>query len=121
MVMDDIEMESRLSMIPAIIEKLRSDRNCDPAFYITMSEALVNAVTHGNRNARSRKVFVRWTCDPDGALSIVIRHEGNRFDPGDIGEDWNRRIPLMRSFMGDVQFRNSGTEAYMRTNGPQRP
>jgi anti-sigma regulatory factor (Ser/Thr protein kinase) len=134
MLINEIAMESRLSLIPATIEKLRSNselRSCldgrNSAFYIAMSEALANAVTHGNRNAPSRKVYVRWTCEPDGALSILVRDEGNGFDPEDIatpknsGEDRNRGIPLMRSYMDDVQFRNNGTEVYMRMNELQRP
>jgi anti-sigma regulatory factor (Ser/Thr protein kinase) len=134
MLTGEIAMESRVSLIPAMIEQLRSNPGLrsrldgrNSAFYVAMSEALANAVTHGNRNAPSTKGCVRWTCEPDGALLIVIRDEGNRFDPGniatskDIGEDRNRGIPLMRSFMDDVQFRKNGTEVYMRMNGPQRP
>ena len=132
MLTDEIAMESRLSLIPATIEKLRSNSELrsrldgrNSAFYIAMSEALANAVIHGNRNTPSRKVYVRWTCEPDGALSVLIRDEGNGFNPGDIappkdiGEDRNRGIPLMRSYMDDVQFRNNGTEVYMRMNRPQ--
>jgi signal transduction histidine kinase len=131
---NEIAMESRLSLIPATIEKLRSNPELrsrldgrNSAFYIAMSEALANAVTHGNRNAPSRKVYVRWTCEPDGALSILIRDEGNGFNLGDIatskniGKDRTRGIPRMRSFMDYVQFRNNGTEVYMRMNGPQQP
>ena len=133
MLINEIAMASRLSLIPATIEKLRSDpelRYCldgrNSAFYIAMSEALANAVTHGNRDEPSRKVYVRWTCEPDGAVSILIRDEGTGFDSGDIatskniGADRNRGIPLMRSYMDDVQFRNNGTEVYMRMNGFQR-
>ena len=131
---NETAMESRLSLIPAMIEKLRSNpelRSCldgrNSAFYIAMSEALANAVTHGNRNEPSRKVYVHWTCEPDGALSILIRDEGNGFDPGDtatpkdIGEDRNRGISLMRSYMDDVQFLHNGTEVYMHMNGLERP
>jgi serine/threonine-protein kinase RsbW len=130
MTVNEIAMESRLSLIPAMIEKLRSDpklRSCldgrHSAFYIAMSEALANAVTHGNSNQTSRKVYVRWTCEPDGGLSVLIRDEGTGFNPEniatpkDIDEDQSRGISLMRFYMDDVQFRNNGTEVYMRMNG----
>ena len=133
MLENEIAMESRLSLIPATIEKLRSNpelRSCldgrNSAFYIAMSEALANAVTHGNRDEPSKKVYVRWICEPDGAVSILVRDEGNGFNPGDIetpqdiGEDRNRGIRLMRSCMDNVQFRNNGTEVYMRMNGLQQ-
>jgi anti-sigma regulatory factor (Ser/Thr protein kinase) len=132
--MDEIEMESRLSLIPAMIEKLRSDPEVrsriegrETAFYIATSEALANAITHGSRNEPSKKVYVRWTCEPDGAVSILVRDEGDGFNPRDIatpkdiGEDRNRGIHLMRSCMDDIQFRHNGTEVYMRINARQRP
>jgi serine/threonine-protein kinase RsbW len=133
MLTNEIAMESRLGLIPAMIETLRSDPELrsridgrEPAFYIATSEVLANAITHGNRNQPSKKVYVRWTCEPDGAVSLLVRDEGNGFNPGDIetpkdiGEDRNRGILLMRSCMDDIQFRNSGTEIYMRMNGRQR-
>jgi anti-sigma regulatory factor (Ser/Thr protein kinase) len=46
-----------------------------------MREALVNAVTHGNCHDTSRKVYVQYTCEPDDSLSILIRDEGDGFDP----------------------------------------
>ena len=134
MATNEIAMESRLSLIPATIEKLRSASELrsriegrETAFCIAITEALANAVIHGNRNQPSRKVYVRWTGEPDGALSIMVRDEGNGFNPGaiatpkDIDEDRNRGIRLMRSYMDDVQFRNNGTEVYMRMNGLQEP
>ena len=117
-----------------MVEKLRSDpelqsqiEGCEAAFCIAISDALANAITHRNRNEPSRKVYVRWTCEPDGALSILIRDEGNGFNPGDIatprdiGEGRNRGIRLMRSCMNDIEFRNNGTEVHMRINARQRP
>jgi anti-sigma regulatory factor (Ser/Thr protein kinase) len=131
---NEIAIEGRLSLIPVTIEKLRSDPELrsridgrEAALCVAISEALAYAIAHGNRSEPSKKVYVRWTCEPDGAVSILIRDEGNGFDSGDIatpkniGEDRNRGIPLMRSYMDDVQFRNNGTEVYMRMNGLQRP
>jgi len=130
--MEEIEMESRLSLIPAMIEKLRSDPELrlrieerEAAFCVAVSEALANAVTHGNRNDPLRKVYIRCAFEPD-ALSIVIRDEGIGFNPEnvaapkDVGEDRNRGIPLIRSCVDEIQFRNHGTEIYIRMNGRQR-
>jgi serine/threonine-protein kinase RsbW len=134
MLTNEITMESRLSLIPATIEKLRSDPELrfrldgrEPAFCVAISEALANAITHGNRNEPSKNVYVRWTCELDGAVSILVRDEGNGFNPGDIeiakdiGEDRNRGIRLMRSCLDEIQFRHNGTEVYMRINACQRP
>jgi anti-sigma regulatory factor (Ser/Thr protein kinase) len=125
----EISMESRLSLIPATVDELRSDPELrsrlegrELGFYVAVSEALANAVTHGNHNDPSRKVYVRYTCEPDDELSILIRDEGGGFNPGnvsmpkDIQEDRNLGIWLMRSCMDEVQFQNNGTEVYMRLN-----
>ena len=104
MFLDEVAMESRLSLVPAMVEKLRSDpelrsqvEGSETAFCVAVSEALANAVTHGNHNDPSRIVHVRCTFEP-GAVSIVIRDEGTGFDPEevaapeDVGEDRNREF-----------------------------
>jgi|ERR1700722_18628684 len=131
---NEIEMESRSSLIPAMIEKLLSDfelqsrlNGREAAFRIAVSEALANAVTHGNHNQPSKRVYIRYSCEPNDALSIMVRDEGHGFDPGnvstptDVGEDRNRGIYLMKSCMDEIQFRNGGTEVFMRMNGRARP
>jgi anti-sigma regulatory factor (Ser/Thr protein kinase) len=120
-------MESRLSEMPALIRRLRSDpevlsrihgREAD--FLIAMREALANAVTHGNHGDASKRVFVSYACEVNETLSIVVRDEGNGFDsihipsPNEIREDQKKGIALIRSSMDEVQFRKNGTEIYMR-------
>ena len=123
----EVTMESRLSEMPALIQKLRSDRELlsrilgrEADFLIAMREALANAVTHGNHSDASKRVFVSYACEASETLSIVVRDEGNGFDPihllspNEIQEDQNRGISLIRSSMDEVQFRKEGTEIYMR-------
>jgi anti-sigma regulatory factor (Ser/Thr protein kinase) len=130
---DEIAMESRLSLIPAMAEKLRSDPELrsridgrETAFCVAVSETLANAITYGNHNDPAKKVYIRCTFEPD-ALSIVIRDEEIGCNPEevvaprDVGEDRKRGISLMRSCLDEIQFRNHGTEIYMRMNGHQRP
>ena len=81
--LNEVAMESRLSLVPAMVEKLRSDPELrsridgrEAAFCVAISEALANAIIHGNHNDPSRKVYVRCTFEPD-ALSIAIRDEGS--------------------------------------------
>ena len=128
----EITMGSQLSEIAGVIERLRSDPELlsringrEAAFLIAMREALVNAITHGNRHDASRKVCVQYACESDDSLSILIRDEGDGFDPSivpipkDMGEDSKRGIHLMASCMDEVQFRRNGTEVYMRMTGHQ--
>ena len=130
----EITMVSQLSEIAPVMERLRSDPELrsridgrEAAFQISMWEALTNAVSHGNRHNASKKVYVQYTCEPDGSLSIVIRDEGDGFNPNDvprpkdIREDSRRGIHLMTSCMDEVQFRRNGTEVHMRMTGHQDP
>jgi anti-sigma regulatory factor (Ser/Thr protein kinase) len=130
----EIAIGSQLGEIAGVIERLRSDPQLlsrihgrEAAFLIAMREALMNAVTHGNRSDASRKVYVQYSCEPDNSLLIVIRDEGDGFDPSsvpipkDLGEDRRRGIHLMTSYMDEVQFRRNGTEVYMRMIGRQDP
>jgi len=102
---NEISMESRLSLIPATVEKLRSDSELrarlegrELEFYVAVSEALANAVTHGNRNDPSKKIYVRYSCESHDELSILVRDEGGGFNPAnvplpeDIAEDRNLGI-----------------------------
>jgi hypothetical protein len=45
----EVVMRARLNLIPAMVEKLRCDRNCDreAAFCVAISEALANAINRG--------------------------------------------------------------------------
>lgn len=130
----EITMASQVGEIATVVERLRSDPQVssrihgrEAAFLIAMREALVNAVTHGNRYDASRKVYVQYICEPDDSLSIVIRDEGDGFNPNDVpipkdmGEDSRRGIHLMTSCMDEVQFRKNGTEVYMRIAAHQDP
>ena len=126
-VQTEVTMESRLSEMPALIQRLRSDpellsriRGREADFLIAMREALANAVTHGNQSDASKRVFVSYACEANETLSIVVRDQGNGFDPIDllspneVWEDQKRGIFLIRSSMDEVQFRKEGTEIYMR-------
>jgi anti-sigma regulatory factor (Ser/Thr protein kinase) len=131
--LNEIVKESRSSLIPATIEKLLSDSELrsrlsgrESSFRIAVSEALANVVTHGNHDQPSKRVSIRYSCELNDALSILIRDERHGFDPGnvsartDVGEDRNRGICLMKSCMDGIQFRNSDAEISMRMNGRQR-
>jgi anti-sigma regulatory factor (Ser/Thr protein kinase) len=130
----EIMMRSQLGEIADVIERLRSDpellsriRGREAAFVIAMREALANAVTHGNHHDGFKRVYVQYTCEPDNSLSILIRDEGDGFDPSkvpipkDMGQDTKRGIYLMSSCMDEVKFRRNGTEVYMRMTAHQDP
>ena len=92
---------------------------------LSLREALANAILHGNRNDPTKRVVVACfcECDKNGGLLLVVRDEGQGFDPNEVPDptgaeavhEWHGRgIYLMRHFMDEVRYENGGTEVLLR-------
>ncbi len=90
---------------------------------LALREALSNAMLHGNRLDARKLVHVRCRCDCDTGLSVVVRDQGQGFDPDEVPDPlslenlWSehgRGIHLMKLAMDDVSFERGGTEVHMR-------
>jgi len=90
---------------------------------LALQEALSNAMLHGNRVDARKLVHVRCCCEYAGGVSIVVRDEGQGFDPNEIPDPlafqnlWSkhgRGIHLMKLAMDEVSFERGGTEVHMR-------
>ncbi|MFY9532119.1 MAG: ATP-binding protein [Candidatus Acidiferrales bacterium] len=88
---------------------------------IALFEALANAVIHGNREDASKQVHIRCRCQAGREVSIVVKDEGQGFDPSKVPDprenieaEHGRGILLMKTFMDDVHFEKGGTEVHMR-------
>src|SRR5919206_2146856 len=86
----------------------------DDASWIELAvhEAVINAITHGNKSAEDKKVDVRFETGPD-ALVVVIRDYGAGFDPAKLPDPTSadnllnpsgRGIFYMRTFMDEVEY-----------------
>jgi len=90
---------------------------------VALLEALANAVTHGCKDDPSKSIQVCVACEIDRGMLIIVRDPGAGFDPGEIpspvtGEnvfyDHGRGIFLINELMDNVEYRNGGTEIWMR-------
>lgn len=91
---------------------------------MAVRECMVNAVVHGNRYNARKKVFFQ-VMPQTGAMSIVIRDEGEGFDlnslPDPLAEEnllrqSGRGLLLIQAFMDDLQIHRTeprGTEVKM--------
>ena len=88
-----------------------------------LREALANAVIHGNRQDPSKTVQVCCACQEGGGILIIVKDEGEGFDPASIpsplvGEniysEHGRGIYLINLLMDEVRFERGGTEIHMR-------
>jgi anti-sigma regulatory factor (Ser/Thr protein kinase) len=95
----------------------------ESAVELALDEALDNAVVHGNRMDRQKLVQVLCRCEPGKGISVVIKDQGQGFDPSavpdptapeNIGAEHGRGIWLMKSVMDEVSFEGGGTEVRMR-------
>ncbi len=89
---------------------------------VALREALLNAIIHGNRQDPGKAVFVAIRCSTDGKISLMVRDEGEGFDPSVVPDPTatenlmstsGRRIYLMRALMDEVWFEKDGTVVQM--------
>jgi serine/threonine-protein kinase RsbW len=93
------------------------------AIDLALREALVNAIVHGNKRDATKRVKVEGYALPDRQVLVVVRDEGEGFDPSllddptkpeNIERATGRGIFLIRQFMDEVQFRDQGREIQMK-------
>jgi serine/threonine-protein kinase RsbW len=90
---------------------------------LALREAVSNAVLHGNRRDARKLVHVRCCCECGKGLFIVVRDQGNGFDPSKVPDplavenlaaEHGRGIHLMKLAVDEVSFERGGTEVHIR-------
>lgn len=88
------------------------------AIRLALEEGLVNAIKHGNKSDPDKQVTVTWDITEKHA-TFCITDEGNGFVPKEVPDptsDENilrpcgRGLMLMRAYMDEVSFNNSGNQ-----------
>jgi serine/threonine-protein kinase RsbW len=115
-----------------LIEGSRCIFGEEHAVELALWEALNNAVVHGNRLDGHKLVQVRCRCDSEKGLLLVVKDQGQGFDPNavphptspeNLSADHGRGIWLMRVAMDEVSFEQAGAEVHMwkaPSRGPRR-
>ena len=85
---------------------------------LAVQEAVVNAVEHGNRCDARKMIHV--SCDAtDDCVSLIVRDEGEGFDPAcvpdptlpdNILREHGRGIFLMKNLCDEVRYNDKGNE-----------
>ena len=96
---------------------------------MAVRECVINAITHGNKSDPAKKIFVDFGVagrHGDRSLDVVVRDQGEGFEPSEITNPLapenilntsGRGIFLVRQFMDEVKFQpatGGGTEVRMR-------
>ena len=89
---------------------------------LSLEEAMVNAIKHGNRMEPDKQVYI--ACElTDDEVTVVIEDQGEGFkleevpDPTDddnLEKPGGRGIMLIRSFMNGVEYNDKGNRLTMR-------
>jgi serine/threonine-protein kinase RsbW len=85
-------------------------------FQIALSEALVNAIVHGNKENSEKKVYVKIEYS-DTSLTVTIKDEGTGFDVNKLADptmeenlqkEHGRGIFIIRSLVDKFECNSSG-------------
>ena len=123
-----IVVESKSSAVVDVCNQILSklkEHNFDKddifAVHLTLEEAFLNAVKHGNKMDPNKKVKIDYIVDDD-KIEISITDEGNGFAPDSVADPrygpglyqpGGRGLLLMNSYMDTVRYNDQGNSVYM--------
>jgi serine/threonine-protein kinase RsbW len=118
-----------VSEVEALMEEMRKDLDVKPDAYanimVALTEAVNNAVIHGNQNDPSKKVYVEFESPSDFRLLVRVHDEGVGFDPSSLPDPTapenlerigGRGVFLMRNLSDSISFSDNGQEVEMLFN-----
>ena len=129
----EAQMPSAIEAVAPLVDRLMrlvETSHCVPGYELqvelALREALNNATVHGNCLDPAKLVQVRCRCETGKGVSIVVKDQGQGFDPNAVPDplaaenlqaEHGRGIFLMKFWMDEVFFEQRGTEVHMR-KGP---
>lgn len=109
-----------ISKVETVIEKLCKDLNLQEDYYgnmlIAVTEAVNNAIEHGNNSIPDKKILFDYFED-ESFITFRVSDEGPGFDftnlpdptdPKNIDKPNGRGIFLMKNLADEVEFKGSG-------------
>ena len=113
-------LSENIRMIESFIDNAREHFNLDDDIYgnimIAITEAVNNAIRHGNRSDSSKNVALSLSIE-DRVIKFRIEDEGSGFDydnlpdptsPENIEKPGGRGIFLMKHLSDEVEFKEGG-------------
>lgn len=123
-----LKLPSNLELVPDIqkkvlsgLEKFTKDERVVFAVGLSLEEAVVNAMRHGNKLDPGKYVTVEYEVSKY-KIKIIVTDEGEGFDldsvpdpttEENLGADHGRGILLMREYMHEVTYDNKGNKVIL--------
>ena len=114
-----------IRMIESFIDNAKERFHLDDDIYgnimIAVTEAVNNAIKHGNSNDKGKNVHLSLALD-DSMIKFIIKDEGTGFDygnlpdptaPENLEKPGGRGIFLMKHLSDEVEFKDAGREVVL--------
>jgi len=120
---------SNINLVETFIEEVFEDLKIKDEFYgnilVAVTEAVTNAIIHGNNSNDSKMVIVSVDTPKKNSLVFTIEDEGFGFTPEDVPDPTSpeniekphgRGIFLMKHLSDNVRFNNNGSSVSVEFN-----
>lgn len=110
-----------IRMIESFIDNAKERFDLDDDIYgnimIAVTEAVNNAIKHGNSGNKSKNVYLTLSLD-ESLIKFIVKDEGKGFNydslpdptaPENLEKPGGRGIFLMRHLSDEVEFKNDGS------------
>lgn len=134
--MEILEFPSKgenITIVERLVDQLCDQHNISEEFYgnilIAITEAVNNAIYHGNRLDAEKNVVVRYTATKDQFV-FIIEDDGPGFDyenipdptsPENLEKPNGRGVFLMRHLADEVEFSNHGSTVVITFSNLSKP
>ncbi len=129
--MQIISQPESINLVEKLIDEIKTDHSIQEECYgnmlVAVTEAVNNAMQHGNKFDPEKKVNIVYEIDSD-QISFVISDEGHGFDylslpdptdPENLEKPTGRGVFLMKHLADQIIFSENGrvVELYFKTSG----
>lgn len=115
------ETERLESFVAVLQQRAEFDEDDAGRILLALSEAVNNAIIHGNKESPDKKVVVISRLDSENrTLTISVEDEGDGFDPKEIPDplseenllnEGGRGVYLIEQYADNLEFSKNGTKA----------
>lgn len=115
-------LSENIRIVESFIDNVKDRFNIDDDIYgnimVSVTEAVNNAIKHGNKSDKNKNVTLSVTCE-ENLMRFIIQDEGNGFDieslpdptaPENLDKLSGRGIFLMKHLADEVKHSDNGTK-----------